>query len=147
MCSISSSATSPSDMTTTFMSPTSAVRSSGFRSSSSIPFPYPETRRAPRAFVIRSSVRSLFLAGSKGDVGLELHDVHVGRRARIRARLQHVAPRHERREPGPRSSERHIVAVPITRVLNVDALAGEEVRGDDRTPREAGEDVDRKSVV
>ena len=66
-------------------------------------------------------------------VSLELDDVLVGLLARIRAALENVGPCHQRpsRPPigyWPFPGEHHLVAIDVSRVLKVDAFAGEEVR-------------------
>src|SRR5690348_9394994 len=91
--------------------------------------------------VTRRRARRVMSAGSEGDRGLKLDHVHVGLVARIRAALNDVAPGHQRRAPGPPPGERHLIAVAVARVLNVDALAREEVRGERHARSDGREDV------
>ena len=94
--------------------------------------------RTLRARTLRERLRRRTLrhAFSERDLGLELEDVLVGRRARVRPRCRIAAPRHERLAPLPGPRERHLVTVLVSRVLKVDALARQEVRRDDG-PRRA----------
>jgi hypothetical protein len=77
--------------------------------------------------------------------GFELDDVHVGLRAGIRAPLKYVVPLHECRAPWPRPGKHHFVAARVSRVLNVDAFSGKEVRGEYHARRD--DVVDVRGVV
>jgi len=72
---------------------------------------------------------------------LDLDNVHVGLRARIWAVLEILATCHQLLAPWPLPVKHHVVPIAVTGVLNVDAFAREEVRGENQTPRDGGEDV------